>query len=372
MKIAWVSFGFGEYSVRQANALAIEHEVLLILVLNGVDRVTGRVHPAIRFLGIERPRLREPVRQLGLIGRILLKIRDFHPDVVHYQNGHLWFNLFLPMLRRFPLVVTTHDPRHHYGDSESQKTPQWLMDFGVRRAIRVIVHGRALTNEVSEEIGIPPDCIHVVPHVAIGDLEGVHRVPEDDNVVLFFGRIWQYKGLEYLIKAEPAVSKEIPGVCIVIAGRGEDFERYRRMMKDPAAFEIHNSWVSDEQRSELFQRAAVVVLPYTSATQSGVIPVAYSYAKPVVATTVGAIPEYVEHGRTGLLVPPRDERALAEAIVALLRDPAARRQMGANGQRKLTDEWAPDVVARKTCEVYRLAIRDHMTVVNRSTPRSPQ
>jgi glycosyltransferase involved in cell wall biosynthesis len=133
-------------------------------------------------------------------------------------------------------------------------------------------------------------------------------------------------------------------------------------MKNPERFVIRDAWISNEERATLFQRAAVVVLPYVSATQSGVIPVAYSFRKPVVATTVGALPEYVDHGRTGLLVPPCDEKTLAAAVVRLLRDPDLRHSMGENGKRTLFEKCAPDVVARSTVEVYRKAIAGRKSV----------
>jgi glycosyltransferase involved in cell wall biosynthesis len=83
---------------------------------------------------------------------------------------------------------------------------------------------------------------------------------------------------------------------------------------------------------------------------------AYSAGKPVVATTVGGLPEMVEHGRTGYLVAPRDETQLADAVVALLLDTPLRRQMGANGKRKIETECSPQVIARRTIEVYRRAV----------------
>jgi glycosyltransferase involved in cell wall biosynthesis len=140
------------------------------------------------------------------------------------------------------------------------------------------------------------------------------------------------------------------------------------MMHDPRCFEVHHYWISDEQRAALFQRAAVVVLPYISATQSGVVPVAYTFGKPVVATRVGALPDCIEDGRTGLLVPPRDERALAEAIVTLLLDQQRRHEMGAAGRRKLQHECAPQVVAQKTVEVYQQAVRQRLDTRRQQTP----
>ncbi len=131
---------------------------------------------------------------------------------------------------------------------------------------------------------------------------------------------------------------------------------------------MDNGFIPDARVADYFRRASVVVLPYTEASQSGVIPMAYSAAKPVVATTVGGLPEMVEVGHTGYLVPPRDVKQLAEAITCLLLDASLRRQMGANGKRKIEAECSPDVVVRKTIDVYRRAIekasarREHFLV----------
>ena len=121
-------------------------------------------------------------------------------------------------------------------------------------------------------------------------------------------------------------------------------------------FIVHNEYISHDKRTELFQRASIVALPYIDASQSGVIPVAYTHAKPVVATAVGSLPEMVDHGRTGYVVPPRDEQALADAIVRLLRDKDLRRQLGANGKHKVNTECSPGVVAEQTLAVYQRAI----------------
>jgi len=93
---------------------------------------------------------------------------------------------------------------------------------------------------------------------------------------------------------------------------------------------------------------------------------AYSHSKPVVATTVGGLPAVIEHGQTGLLVPPRDEQALADALVQLLQNPAVCRQMGANGQRKVETEFSAGVIAQKTLAVYRAAIDQRQPVNDQS------
>ena len=166
--------------------------------------------PKVQFRAFDKPRLRQPIRQFALAARLLSQIRKFQPDVIHYQQGHMWFNLMLPLLRSYPLVVTIHDPRHHAGDVDSQRTPQRLMDFGFRRADRVIVHGEALKRHVIDLFGKKAEMVHVIPHVAIGSVDVPEAAADDGRTILFFGRIWQYKGLKYLIEAEPFISQMAP------------------------------------------------------------------------------------------------------------------------------------------------------------------
>jgi len=358
MKVAFLSFDFGEYCIRLASALTREAGVLLLLPYQEATPHLSRLDQAVDFYPFHKPRFRQPTQQICMIYKILQHIRAFNPDVVHFQHRHLWFNLALPLLKRYPLVLTIHDPGQHVGDREMQKTPQMIASWGYRRADQVIVHGEQLKQAVVEKLRIPGEIVHVIPHIALGDDTAQSHVQEDGHLILFFGRIWEYKGLEYLLRAEPLITSQVPDARIVIAGQGEDFARYRRMIVHPERFILYNEYISHDKRAELFRRASIVVLPYIEASQSGVIPIAYTFAKPVVATAVGSLPEMVEDGHTGYLVPPHDERALADAIVRLLRDKELRQRLGANGKRKVATECSPDAVARKTLAVYRRAISE--------------
>jgi glycosyltransferase involved in cell wall biosynthesis len=351
LRVAFVSFDFGEYCVPIANGLARLALVRLILpereLRNGLE-----CDPRVDYVPFDKPRLRQPVRQTRLCIDLVREIHAFSPDVIHLQQGHLWFNLALPLLRRYPLVVTVHDHAHHLGDQGAKRTPQTIMNLGFRKGDQLIVHSRWQRQQVIEQQALRPDVVHVIPHVALAGTQADIQADEDENLVLFFGRIWPYKGLEYLIRAEPLVSAKAPHVRIVVAGQGEPFDRYRRLMTHPDRFMVLNEFVSAERRAELFARASVVVLPYLEATQSGVVPLAYAFGKPVVATTVGGLPETVEHGRTGLLVPPGDEKALADAITTLLADSELRHELGRRGREKLEGEWSPAAVAHRTLAVY--------------------
>ena len=351
-RVALISYNFGEYCVRLASALAEHADVLLITPDGLIEPHLTKLNSSVRLFSFAHPRLRQPLRQFRVIRKIFRRIREFAPDVIHYQGAHLWFDLALPFLRRYPLVFTVHDFQPHPGDRLSQKTPLWVEMFARRRADELIVHSQFLRDLVVRNLRGTAEKISVIPHIQIGEDLPPSTSKEEDHLILFFGRIWEYKGLEFLIRAEPLITARVPDARILIAGQGEDFSRYTRMMVHPDRFIVRNEFISEDLAADYFQRASVVVLPYIEASQSGVIPLAYSAAKPVVATTVGGLPEIVEDGRTGYLVAPRDAAQLADAVTRLLLDPSLRRQMGKNGKSKLQAECSSEVIARKTMEVY--------------------
>ena len=360
MRIAWISYDFLEYSSLHVNALNKDHDVLAVLPKQDRDDEEYLLDSDVSCFLFDKPRLRQPFKQNRSIRSILKALSEFQPEVVHFQQSHLWFNFSLKKLQKhFPLVITIHDPRHHSGDAVSQKTPQWVVDHGFRQADHVIVHGRKLIPQVRSLFGFERERVHAIPHVAMGSMSNGGHIDStltDPNTILFFGRIWDYKGLNYLIEAEPLITQECPDAKIVIAGQGDDFQKYRDMMKNPDRFIIHNQWITDEERADFFSKAGVVVLPYTDATQSGVVPVAYNYGKPVVATNVGALSDCVLDGETGLLVPPRDPKSLAAAIVRLIKNPTLAQKFGNAGREWVVDECSPESVARQHLEVYKKAI----------------
>jgi glycosyltransferase involved in cell wall biosynthesis len=354
MRVALVSFDFGEYCVRLAGGIARYAEVLLCLPRCEAEPYKYLLDKAVSLEEFHKPRLRQMFRQGKMAQDLIRRIRNFNPDVIHLQQGHMWFNFALPLLGRYPLVVTSHDPVTHVGE----KTPQWIFDWGCHRAGQIIVHAPQMKELIVRRLRLRDSRVHVITHVLCGDDSAQAHVQEEEHLILFFGRISKYKGLEYLIQAEPMISAEDPQARFVIAGTGEDMEPYRRMMTNPGRFMIQDEYISDERRAELFRRASVVVLPYVEATQSGVVPMAYSFGKPVVATSVGGLPSQIDHGETGFLVPPRDANALATGVVRLLCNRDLRHRFGANGKRKLTVEANPDTVARETSKVYQLALNE--------------
>jgi glycosyltransferase involved in cell wall biosynthesis len=136
----------------------------------------------------------------------------------------------------------------------------------------------------------------------------------EGEVALFFGYIRRYKGLDTLLAAWPAVRARRP-VTLVVAGECyEDPAEYERLAERAGGVRMLQRYIPDEEVEALFKAADVVVLPYRSATQSGVTHVAYALGRPVITTDVGGLSETVVPGETGLVVPPGDPAALAGAI----------------------------------------------------------
>jgi glycosyltransferase involved in cell wall biosynthesis len=242
---------------------------------------------------------------------------------------------------------------------ESSIVPKFTHRLAIKYAKQIIVHGEELKREMVREYNKALDDINVLNR----GVNSIYRrfikkeIEEENSTVLFFGRIWGYKGLQYLIEAEPKITREIPDLKIIIAGRGEDVNKiYGDKMINKDKYIIHNNHIPNKMVAELFQKASVVVLPYTDASQSGVVPLAYAFGKPVVVTNVGSLPEAVDDGETGYIVPPRNPEQLAKAVIDLLKDRKKRKRMGENAFRKTQEELAWKNIALKTKEVYEKAI----------------
>jgi glycosyltransferase involved in cell wall biosynthesis len=145
----------------------------------------------------------------------------------------------------------------------------------------------------------------------------------EPNVMLYFGYIRAYKGLRYLLEAMPRILKRMRVRLLVCGEFYEEREELfalaeRAGLREAVTF--HDRFIANEEVAAFFCASDVVVLPYVSATQSGIVQVAYHYDKPVIVTSVGGLPEAVPDGRTGFIVPPRDPEAVAQAVLRYYRE----------------------------------------------------
>jgi glycosyltransferase involved in cell wall biosynthesis len=178
------------------------------------------------------------------------------------------------------------------------------------------------------------------------------RLGLSGDVALFFGYVRRYKGLDTLLAAWPLVRAQRPGATLVVAGEAyEDTAAYRALADaaGPGAVRWLDRYIADDEVEALFRAADVAVLPYRSATQSGVTHVAYALGTPVIATRVGGITETVREGETGLTCPPEDPPALAEVLVRYFA--SGMRTTMAPHLAALQAEHSWDALARSTVEL---------------------
>lgn len=364
MRIALISNGFNDYTIQMANALVKRGIAVLLIMPESAHTLldeTPDLDAHMDTYMYPQPRLYQ-ISNVSLMYRFLKEFDRFKPDIVHTQGVYPWFPWIMPILKMkgYQLIVTFHDPVPHEGENHIRT--RFSNYCGRLFSDRAFAHGERLRELMIEKYQYPEDRIHAIT-MGECNLAPFKRfessdIVEDGHCILFFGRIHAYKGLEYLIKAEPLITEKVPDARIIIAGAGDDFEKYERMIVNKKNFSIHNYIVPFDEGAELIQSSSIIVLPYTDASQSGVVPAAYGFKKPVIVTDVGAIPEIVVNGRTGFVVPPKDPEALARAAITLLLDDALRRWMGEQGYKKLKTDMSWDIITESIEHVYRELLQE--------------
>ena len=198
-----------------------------------------------------------------------------------------------------------------------------LTTYGLGAADAFLVHAHAEAKKLGPLAQGRPVRVHPHPTYAIFSERTVSReqarraLSLDGRVLLFFGYVRPYKGLEDLLTALRLARPDAWDHLVIVGEFYEPEARYRPLLEDPALrgrVRVVNRYVPNEEVAPYFAAADVVALPYREATGSGIAQVAFGAGVPVIATRTGGLEEVIEEGVSGLLVPPRDPPALARAI----------------------------------------------------------
>lgn len=259
------------------------------------------------------------------INSLAEQIRQSQPDVLLFPMFHPWNSRIQRILRDIPSVVFVHDPRPH--PDLSGWFYEKLENASLRRASRCVVLSESLRPFLTRR-GVDPSRVDVVPLGPFLFPSSVQPVNDQSRTptLFFFGRIMPYKGLEILLDAFAKV-RESTQCRLLLVGEG-NLTPFKESLASLQDVEVVNRWIAEDEIADFFARSDLVVLPYTSASQSGVIPIAATFGLPVIATRTGGLAEQVEDGVSGWLVPPGDAEALAEAIAEALSEAGEARQRG--------------------------------------------
>lgn len=264
-------------------------------------------------------------------------IRRKKPDLVVIQWWHPYFAPCYFLLTRFMgrqnVVFVCHNVFPH----ERFPLDKLLTRLALNNGSHFIVHA---VEEAKELTKIQPNPDYVVtPHptyhafrfegMSRGQARKMLHIGEEERILLFFGYVREYKGLKYLLRAMPEISYEDRKVKLLVVGEfGADREDYFNLIRELEIEDrvwVQDSYTPDREVEKYFAAADLVVLPYTSATQSGIVQIAYGFTKPVVVTDVGGLPDVVENKETGYIVEPENPQAIADAVVRFFREEQAQR-----------------------------------------------
>jgi glycosyltransferase involved in cell wall biosynthesis len=253
-------------------------------------------------------------------------IKSFEPDVVLFQWWHPFFAVAYATMLFFlrntaaPVIFLCHNVLPH----ESSPLDRMLFRIAFQRVSRFMVHSKEDRRNL---VALKRNARVVVHPLPLFDAFPKGRYERESarkalgvngRVILFFGLIRAYKGLEVLIDAFARVVQRLESTLLIVGEFYDKKDNYTSQIDRLGVAQhlrVIDQYVPNEEVEKFFVACDVVALPYHSATQSAIVQVAFHFGKPVIVTSVGGLPDVVEHGKTGFVVPPGDPAALAESIM---------------------------------------------------------
>jgi len=302
----------------------------------------------------------------------LIKTR---PDVIQFGKIEFAFEaIFLEILKRNGLILSQicHEfELREQGNSLFINISNQLYRWVYNSFFIIFFHGESNQQRFLSLFKVPKKRLHNIEHgneklfldkrsksLTDDGLRKRYDIAKDSPVVLFFGNLMPSKGVPDLLKAFAQVYEKEPKARLVIAGNPSKFidmdalKQLADNLKIRQATTFDTRYISMEEVAALMELSTVVVYPYLNSTQSGALQVAYTFGKPVIATNVGGLPEAVEDGKSGFLVPPEDPVKLANAIENLINNPLLAQRMGEYTRHLSNTRFSWDSIAKKIIAIY--------------------
>lgn len=257
------------------------------------------------------------------------KIQDFFKDVDFDFSFHTfychWSNIIDRFLNIKCIVSVCHDPVAHSGYKFYMQT---LFKQNYKKSDIIITLTKSFIEKICEEFSFSRNNVYYIPHGRMNMYNNISETMKKElnystQTVnfLFFGFIEHYKGLNVLAEAYAKLGEKYNNITLTIAGNG-DFTSYKRKFADLKNFTLINRYIEDNEVGALFAGPnIVVVLPYINATQSGVIPIAYEYLTPIIASDTGGLKEQLDDGNIGLLFENGNTNELMERMEEFIKYP---------------------------------------------------
>lgn len=348
---SWVEKDGNLYALHLCKALKEAGvDISLIVIDDYIDN--GTTNFPIFPLGPSRTKSVSKFKKIFKYYNYLLNIykliRKEKYDVVHFQYFRrlriesLYF-LILKLVR-IKLAHTVHDVT----PLNRNKLDHFFSLLVYKKADILFVHSNSNKIDLAQQIKLGEEKIKVVPHgdfdtfipdqiITKSEARKLFGLSEQQNVLLFFGAIKEYKGLDILLNSLFLTSNKIDNIAVIIAGMTGDAESKEIVFKSKdiisklpkeITFIFHDKFIPDAEVAKYFIASDVVVLPYRRISHSGVLHVAYSFGRPVIATNVGDFKEAIEDGKSGFVLSSNSPENLSEKIIQVFSDRLKLEEMG--------------------------------------------
>lgn len=348
---SWVEKNGNYYALHLCKALKeIGIDISLIVIEDYVDN--GNTNYPLLPLGPSRAKNVTKLKKLFKYFSYLLKIykliRKENFDIVHFQYFRRlrMESLYFLLLKLFgiKLAHTVHDVI----PLNNSKLDHCFNLLVYKTADILFVHSNSNKKDLTKQIKLAEEKIKVVPHgdfdTFINDRAEDKNVArkyfgftDEQNVILFFGAIKEYKGLDILSKSLLSASTKVNNLALLLAGEAGDEETRQIVAKCKEILSklpkevkviIHEKYIPDAEVAKYFIASDIVVLPYRGISHSGVLHVAYSFGRPVIATDVGDFKESIEEGKSGFVLTSNSPENLSEKIIQAFSDKLELQKMG--------------------------------------------
>ena len=325
----------------------------------------------IEWIGVSTMGFPEPYT-FGLRARRFLRNRRHQYDIVHDNQG-LSYSL-LTVKKWLPTIATIHHPitvdrkiaiRSAPNPWRKMQQWRWYSFIGMQKRVsrmlsHIITVSQIASKDISRDFNIPADRFRVIPNgVRTDQFYPIPEIPREKNrLIVTNSADMPLKGLYYLLRAISKVAQTHP-VRLTVVGTPQKNGYSLKLIQKLGIGNLitFTGRIADEQFVREYARATAAVVP--SVYEGFGLPVgeAMACAVPVISTTGGALPEVV--GKAGLLVPPADDQALANAILTILQQPQLAQKLGQAGYQRVHQHFTWMKAAQKTEAVYREAIGAH-------------
>lgn len=252
-------------------------------------------------------------------------LRNIQPQIVHFDDISGRMLAFALLLKNRKIVLNVHDPIAHSGEQNSGYVIMRKILFRKIAAFATFSNYSRLLFKKVFHPKVPVADLRLVPYHSYADL-GTKKIDEitklpNEKLLLFFGRLSPYKGIDELLIAFSKVVQIFPNVKLVIAGKGNYSYQLPEALNGSSSIITINRFIAESEIKSLFEQADVLICPYRDATQSGVLMTAAAFKIPVIVSNVGALPEYITDGGNGYVYDLKDETGLENCLLQFLSDP---------------------------------------------------